>query len=47
MREKGRSIAEIAEKTFGRTGFLLFISFTVIMLLMVTSVFLTLTTTAL
>ncbi len=47
IREKGRSIAEIAEKTFGRTGFLLFISFTVIMLLMVTSVFLTLTTTAL
>lgn len=47
MREKGRSIAEIAEKTFGRTGFLLFIGFTVIMLLMVTSVFLTLTTTAL
>lgn len=47
MREKGRSIAEIAERTFGKTGFLLFISFTVIMLLMVTSVFLTLTTTAL
>ncbi len=47
MREKGRSIAEIAEKTLGRTGFLLFIGFTIIMLLMVTSVFLTLTTTAL
>ncbi|MBP7604744.1 MAG: carbon starvation protein A [Spirochaetes bacterium] len=47
MREKGRSIAEIAERTFGKTGFLLFISFTIIMLLMVTSVFLTLTTTAL
>ncbi|HQL81993.1 MAG TPA: carbon starvation CstA family protein, partial [Spirochaetota bacterium] len=44
MREKGRSIAEIAEKTLGRTGFLLFIGFTIIMLLMVTSVFLTLTT---
>jgi carbon starvation protein len=47
MREKGRSIAEIAEKTLGRTGFLLFIGFTIIMLLMVTSVFLILTTTAL
>ncbi|MBN2159204.1 MAG: carbon starvation protein A [Spirochaetes bacterium] len=47
MREKGRSIAEIAERTLGRTGFLLFIGFTIIMLLMVTSVFLTLTTTAL
>jgi carbon starvation protein len=47
MREKGRSIAEIAEKTMGRNGFLLFIGFTIIMLLMVTSVFLTLTTTAL
>ncbi|MEW6079514.1 MAG: carbon starvation CstA family protein [Thermodesulfobacteriota bacterium] len=47
MREKGRSMAEIAEKSFGRAGFLLFIGFTIIMLLMVTSVFLTLTTTAL
>lgn len=47
LREKGKSIAEIAEKTLGRKGFLLFISFTVIMLLMVTSVFLVLTTTAL
>ncbi|MCU0848571.1 MAG: carbon starvation protein A [Spirochaetes bacterium] len=47
MREKGKSMAEIAEKTLGRTGFLLFISFTIVMLLMVTSVFLTLTTTAL
>ncbi len=47
IREKGQSMAEIAEKTMGRTGFLLFIGFTIIMLLMVTSVFLTLTTTAL
>lgn len=47
MREKGRSVAEIAQQTFGKTGFLLFIGFTVIMLLMLTSVFLTLTTTAL
>ena len=47
MRERGKSMAEIAEKTMGRAGFLLFIAFTIIMLLMVTSVFLTLTTTAL
>ena len=47
IREKGRSVAEIAERSLGRTGFLLFIGFTIIMLLMVTSVFLTLTTTAL
>lgn len=47
VREKGRSMAEIAEKTLGRTGFMLFIGFTVIMLLMVTSVFLTATAKAL
>lgn len=47
VRENGRSMAEIAEKTLGRTGFMLFIGFTVIMLLMVTSVFLTATAKAL
>ena len=47
IREKGHSIAEIAEKTLGKSGFLLFITFTVIMLIMLTSVFLNLTTTAL
>jgi carbon starvation protein len=47
MRENGRSIAEIAKKTLGPAGFLLFIGFTVIMLVMLTSVFLTLTSTAL
>ena len=47
LREKGQSMAEIAETTLGRSGFMLFIGFTIIMLLMVTSVFLTLTTTAL
>ncbi len=47
MRERGKSMAEIAEKSMGRAGFLMFIAFTIIMLLMVTSVFLTLTTTAL
>lgn len=47
MREKGKSLSEIAEKTLGKKGFLIFISFTFIMLLMVTAVFLNLTTTAL
>ena len=47
VREKGRSMAEVAEHTFGRTGFLSFVGFTIVMLLMLTSVFLTLTTTAL
>ena len=47
MRERGKSIAEIAEKSMGRSGFFMFISFTIIMLLMLTSVFLTLTATAL
>ncbi|MBP7461676.1 MAG: carbon starvation protein A [Candidatus Delongbacteria bacterium] len=47
MRENGRSIARIAQSTLGRSGFLMFMGFTIIMLLMLTSVFLTLTTTAL
>lgn len=47
IREKGHSVAEIAKRTMGRNGFLLFIGFTIIMLLMLTSVFLNLTTTAL
>ena len=47
MRERGKSMAEIAEKSMGRTGFFMFIAFTIIMLLMLTSVFLTLTATAL
>jgi carbon starvation protein CstA len=42
MREKGKSLSEIAEKTIGKKGFLIFISFTFIMLLMVTAVFLNL-----
>jgi len=47
VREKGRSMAEVAERTFGRAGFLSFVGFTILMLLMLTSVFLTLTATAL
>jgi carbon starvation protein len=47
IREKGKSIAEIAEKTMGKWGFILFVSFTIVMLLLVTSSFLKLTATAL
>jgi carbon starvation protein len=47
VREKGKSVAEIAKTTLGNTGFFLFISFTIIMLLLVTSAFLGLTATAL
>ncbi len=47
VREKGRSIAETATATLGRTGTFLFLGFTIIMLLMVTSVFLKLTAASL
>lgn len=47
VREKGKSVAEIAKATLGNTGFFLFISFTILMLLLVTSAFLGLTATAL
>jgi carbon starvation protein len=47
IREKGKSIAEIANNSLGRTGFFLFIAFTIIMLLTVTSAFLGLTATSL
>ncbi len=47
VREKGKSVAEIAKTTLGNTGFFLFISFTILMLLLVTSAFLGLTATAL
>ena len=43
IREKGHSIAEVAGRTLGRFGFFLLISFTIIMLLYVTSAFLRLT----
>jgi len=43
LREKGSSMAEIARKALGDTGFLLFIAFTGIMLMLVTSAFLSLT----
>jgi len=47
VREKGKSVAEIAKATLGNTGFFLFISFNILMLLLVTSAFLGLTATAL
>ena len=40
MREGGKSMAEVARKTLGPTGFTLFILFTIVMLLLVTSSFL-------
>ena len=43
IREKGHSIAEVTDRTLGRFGFFLLISFTIIMLLFVTSAFLHLT----
>jgi len=47
IREKGHSIAEVADRTLGRFGFFLLISFTIIMLLYVTAAFLWLTTISL
>ncbi|MFZ2445658.1 MAG: carbon starvation CstA family protein [Syntrophobacteraceae bacterium] len=47
VREKGKSVAEIAKTTLGNTGFFLFVSFTIFVLLLVTSAFLGLTATAL
>ena len=43
MREKGKSIAEVARQTLGRTGFNLMIAFTIVMLLLVCSSFLSAT----
>jgi carbon starvation protein len=40
MREGGKSMAEVARKTLGPSGFMLFILFTIIMLVLVTSAFL-------
>jgi carbon starvation protein len=43
IRESGKSISEVARKTLGNTGFNLFISFTILMLILVTSSFLSAT----
>lgn len=40
VRERGKSMAEIAGKTLGKPGFILFIIFTLIMIILVTSAFL-------
>jgi carbon starvation protein len=47
IRERGSSMAEIARKALGPTGFLLFISFTIILIVLVTSAFLSLTAVSL
>jgi carbon starvation protein len=47
IREGGRSVAEIAEHYLGRKGFVLFISFAIVYILLVTSAFLQMTATAL
>jgi len=43
IRERGNSMAEIARKSLGRTGFVLFISFIIVLIVLVTSAFLSLT----
>jgi carbon starvation protein len=43
MREGGRSMAEVARKTLGTAGFNLFIAFTIVMIVLVTSSFLSAT----
>ncbi|MFZ5631992.1 MAG: carbon starvation protein A [Bacillota bacterium] len=47
MREKGKSVAQIASTTLGRAGYVLFILFTLFMIVLVTAAFLGLTATAL
>lgn len=47
MREKGRSVAQVANSTMGKSGYALFILFTLFMIVLVTAAFLGLTATAL
>lgn len=47
VREKGKSIAEIAHSSLGKTGFALMIIFTIIMIVLVTSAFLVASATSL
>ncbi|MEW6663053.1 MAG: carbon starvation protein A [Bacillota bacterium] len=47
LREKGKSMAEVANSTLGKAGFLMFILFTLAMIFLVTSAFLGLAATAL
>ena len=47
MREGGKSIAEVARRTLGQKGFNLFIAFTIVMIVLVTSSFLSATAVSL
>ena len=47
IRERGSSMAEIARKSLGQTGFIMFISFTILLIILVTSAFLSLTAVSL
>lgn len=47
VREGGKSMAEVAGRTLGKSGFVLFICFTIVMIVLVTSAFLGLTSKAL
>jgi carbon starvation protein len=47
IRERGKSIAEIARKSLGDSGFALMIAFTIVMILLVTSAFLVASATSL
>lgn len=47
LRERGRSIAEVTRSTLGTTGFFLFICFAILLLVLVTSAFLSMTVQAL
>ncbi len=47
LRERGRSMAEIARTTLGDRGFLLFICFATVMIILVTSAFMAMTSNAL
>ena len=47
MRERGRSIAEVARKALGESGFALMIVFTILMIILVTSAFLVASATSL
>lgn len=47
MREKGRSMAEVARSSIGNSGFVLYILFTIVLIVLVTSSFLVATATSL
>ncbi|GAB4388467.1 MAG: carbon starvation protein A [Thermodesulfovibrionales bacterium] len=47
LRDRGKSIAEVAHNTLGRAGYLLFVAFILFMVVLVTAAFLGLTSTAL